>query len=352
MSTLTWNPDVLSLTLASLHAHMMPIREGLEQFEQSASERAIATPQETHPDAWLAHLASQQSAHDQELFALVNADFEKDHSEPSSSSQIQLLKALFTMARTLEFTQEESQVIAKAWMNQSRREGRFDPLRWPHRIKDFVTQEVNSPYHFEPCGPLGLYGVLPDAQWVDKMAQAGVPTVQLRFKSEDPQKIHEEVKLAVRAVQGTETQLFINDHWQSALEHGAYGIHLGQEDLEEMKEESFKAIEQAQCRLGISTHGYTEMLKAHALRPSYMALGAVFPTTLKRMKTLPQGLGRLRAYAQLMSPYSLVAIGGIDEPQFKSVISCGVGSIAVVRSIVQSPDPQAQAQKLMAYFHS
>jgi thiamine-phosphate pyrophosphorylase len=70
------------------------------------------------------------------------------------------------------------------------------------------------------------------------------------------------------------------------------------------------------------------------------------------MKTLPQGLGRLRAYAQLMNPYSLVAIGGIDEPQFKSVISCGVGSIALVRSIVQSPDPQAQAQKLMAYFFS
>jgi thiamine-phosphate pyrophosphorylase len=32
---------------------------------------------------------------------------------------------------------------------------------------------------------LGLYGVLPTAEWVGRMARAGVPTVQLRFKSGD-----------------------------------------------------------------------------------------------------------------------------------------------------------------------
>ena len=81
-----------------------------------------------------------------------------------------------------------------------------------------------------------------------------------------------------------------------------------------------------------------------------MALGAVFPTTLKRMQTLPQGLGRLRAYAQLMSPYALVAIGGIDETQFTNVLSCGVGSIAVVRALVAAQSPEQQALQLMTYF--
>ncbi len=344
MSTLTWHPDVLSLTLASLHAHMMPIRVGLEQYAQSYSQIA---PLEPTSDAWLNQLAAQQSEHDQALFAEVNKDFERDHADPSSLSMTQLLKALFTMARTLEFTQEESQVLARAWMHQSVRLGHFDPVKWPTRIKDFVHKETPSAFHFEPCEDLGLYAVLPDAQWVDRMAQVGVPTVQLRFKSEDPLAIQREIKAAVQAVKGTETQLFINDHWQQAIEHGAFGIHLGQEDLEDA---SLREIENAHCRLGISTHGYTEMLKAHALRPSYMALGAVFPTTLKRMQTLPQGLGRLRAYAQLMSPYALVAIGGIDETQFTNVLSCGVGSIAVVRALVAAQSPEQQAQQLMTYF--
>ncbi|MFN0003998.1 MAG: thiamine phosphate synthase [Burkholderiaceae bacterium] len=344
MSTLRWHPDVLSLTLASLHSHMMPIRVGLESFAQSPSEPA---PVPATQEAWLAELSAKQTEHDQALFAQVNEDFALHHQDPSSLSMTQLLTALLTVGRTLEFTQEESLVLAQAWMHQSLREGRFDPLKWPTRIKDFVPKERGSEFHFEPCEKLKLYAVLPDAQWVDRMAQAGVPTVQLRLKSADRGALSREVKEAVQAVKGTATQLFINDHWQEAIEHGAFGVHLGQEDLQSA---SLKEIEQAQCRLGVSTHGYTEMLKAHALRPSYMALGAVFPTTLKQMQTLPQGLGRLSAYAQLMSPYSLVAIGGIDESQFQAVLSCGVGSIAVVRALVAADKPEEQVKKLLSYF--
>ena len=103
--------------------------------------------------------------------------------------------------------------------------------------------------------------------------------------------------------------------------------------------------------MGLSTHGYAEMLRAEAVAPSYIALGAVFPTTLKRMATAPQGLGRLSAYARLLRHRSLVAIGGIDENQMPAVMQSGVGSIAVVRALTQAPDPEIAAdkfQKIMA----
>src|SRR2546427_6000559 len=57
------------------------------------------------------------------------------------------------------------------------------------------------------------------------------------------------------------------------------------------------------------------MVRAHAVQPSYIALGAVFPTTLKKMATAPQGLARLGAYVRLMQRYPLVAIGGISADQ-------------------------------------
>ena len=53
------------------------------------------------------------------------------------------------------------------------------------------------------------------------------------------------------------------------------------------------AIRAAGLRLGLSSHGYAEMLRADRVSPSYIAMGAVFPTTLKNMPTAPQGLGRL-----------------------------------------------------------
>jgi thiamine-phosphate pyrophosphorylase len=174
------------------------------------------------------------------------------------------------------------------------------------------------------------------------MARAGVPTVQLRFKSEDSSAIEREVKAAVQAVRGTNALLFINDHWQAAIDAGAYGVHLGQED---MSEAPLQTIRAAGLRLGLSTHGYAEMLRAAAVQPSYLALGAVFPTTLKRMATAPQGVARLNAYARLMQHHSLVAIGGIDLSLLPTVLHSGVGSVAVVRALTQSPDPERAAQE-------
>ena len=114
-------------------------------------------------------------------------------------------------------------------------------------------------------------------------------------------------------------------------------MHLGQEDLTTA---NLGEIRAAGLRLGISTHGYAEMVHADRFCPSYIAMGAVFPTNLKKMPTAPQGLGRLYQYAKLMSHYPLVAIGGIDQDSIHAVARSGVGSVAVVRAITQAKDPK------------
>jgi len=254
--------------------------------------------------------------------------------------------ALDAALPALGFLPHDARVVKLAWLSQSQRRGGFDPDLWPVDPIDFGPQAQAHPMPCAPCPKhLGLYAVLPDAHWVARMAQAGVPTLQLRFKSDDRIAIDREVQAAVAAVRGTSSLLFINDHWASAIEHGAYGVHLGQEDLQLAP---IERIRLSGLRLGLSTHGYAEMLRAASVGPSYLAMGAVFPTTLKRMATAPQGLGRLRAYAQLMQRYPLVGIGGIDVARFADVLGCGVGSIAVVRAIVGQADPEAAAQTLMA----
>ena len=203
---------------------------------------------------------------------------------------------------------------------------------------------------FAPCPQtLGLYAVMPDAAWTIRMARAGVPTVQLRFKSTDVTAVRAEVMATVAGVQGTGARLFINDHWQEAIAAGAYGVHLGQEDLQAMTPEGLSAIRQAGLRLGLSTHGYAEMMVADQHSPSYIAMGAVFPTTLKKMATAPQGVGRLGVYARLMRHYPQVAIGGIGAEQFAQVLATGVGSIAVVRALVNAADPEGAAAQLMQH---
>jgi thiamine-phosphate pyrophosphorylase len=247
----------------------------------------------------------------------------------------------------LGFIEIDADCIASAWQRQSERNGHFDPLAWPSEPQDFGLAPWPRQNAFAPCPKsLGLYAVLPDAQWVARMAEASVPTLQLRFKSDDPAAVAREVKAAVKAVEGSASLLFINDHWKLALDAGAYGVHLGQEDLQILSEEDFAVLRQAGVRLGLSTHGYAEMLRADRYSPSYIALGAVFPTTLKRMATAAQGAARLKLYARLMKDTPLVAIGGIDAQRLPEVMASGVGSAAMVRALVAASDPQASAREL------
>lgn len=270
--------------------------------------------------------------------------------EPVFSNSDPIYRSAKQACLALGFIDIDAECLGLAWQAMTRRIGRFDPAAWPDEPADFGMRPWPRTDAFAACPKaLGLYAVLPDAAWVGRMARAGVPTVQLRFKSDDMRAVEREVKAAVEAVRGTDALLFINDHWQAAIDAGAYGVHLGQEDMDVA---NLAAIRAAGLRLGLSSHGYAEMLRADASSPSYIAMGAVFPTTLKRMVTAPQGPGRLHAYARLMRDYPLVAIGGIDGDRLPQVLGSGVGSVAVVRAITAAAKPEEAAVQLMAQLGS
>jgi len=265
----------------------------------------------------------------------------------SAADHYELAGAL--AAINMGFIESDAKVLGKAWSRMAHGDGGFNALKWPNRPEHFDllpwTRNMN-PNAFPECPTrLGLYGVMPDADWVKRMVDAQIPTVQLRFKSEDKYKIRKQIKESVKAVKDSQTLLFINDYWEQAIDEGAYGVHLGQEDMATADLDKIRA---AGLRLGLSTHGYAELAYADRFCPSYIAMGAVFPTNLKKMPTVPQGLGRLYQYAKLMSHYPLVAIGGIDQDSIRTVSRSGVGSVAVVRAITQAKDPKAAVQHLQA----
>ena len=288
--------------------------------------------------------------HDQMVQAIVSAHSQlklpvQTVLDAFASNDEPVYSAVQQACRSLGFIDIDAQCVASAWQSQCARCGHFDPNAWPDDPVDFGLAPWPRKTAFASCPQrLGLYAVLPDAAWVGRMARAGVPTVQLRFKSDDPEAITRETVAAVEAVRGTPALLFINDHWQAAIDAGAYGVHLGQED---MQAANLATLREAGLRLGLSSHGYAEMVKADAFSPSYIAMGAVYATTLKRMVTPPQGPGRLHAYARLMRNYPLVGIGGIDASNINDVLASGVGSVAVVRALVAADDPQGMASSLI-----
>ena len=194
---------------------------------------------------------------------------------------------------------------------------------------------------------LGVYAVVDSAAWVRRVLAAGIRTVQLRIK--DPAEPTLAAQMAesmaiARATPGA--QLFINDHWQLALQHGAYGVHLGQEDLEQV---DLQALRQAGVRLGLSTHSYWEVARAWALRPSYIACGPIFATQSKDMPWIPQGLDNLRYWARVL-PLPVVGIAGIDAGNVAEVAATGAASAAVISAITKAADPEQACTALLQGF--
>ena len=191
---------------------------------------------------------------------------------------------------------------------------------------------------------LGLYPVVDNVTWIERLLEAGVRTIQLRIKDKRDEEVEADIITAIQLGRRYRARLFINDYWQLAIKHQAYGVHLGQEDLETT---DLNAIREAGLRLGVSTHDDMEIDVALAVKPSYIALGHVFPTQTKQMPSAPQGLVQLAGHIERLSDYPTVAIGGISLERAPAVLATGVGSIAVVSAIIQAPDWQLATAQLL-----
>jgi thiamine-phosphate pyrophosphorylase len=189
--------------------------------------------------------------------------------------------------------------------------------------------------------PDRFYPVVDSVAWVARLALLGVGTIQLRAKNLNDAEALQMVSDALEAIKGTDARLVVNDYWRAAIVAGAQHLHLGQEDL---LDADLNAIREAKLTLGISTHDDEELATALRAEPDYIALGPIFPTTLKSMRFAPQGIPKITEWKKRVGNIPLVAIGGIKLEHAPEIFAAGADSIAVVSDVTQNPDPDARVR--------
>jgi thiamine-phosphate pyrophosphorylase len=192
--------------------------------------------------------------------------------------------------------------------------------------------------------PDKFYPVVDSVAWVARLALLGVGTIQLRAKGLSESDALQTVRDAIEIIKGTAAKLVVNDYWRAAIAAGAKHLHLGQEDLAELADADLKAIRDAGLTLGLSTHDDDELETALRVKPDYIALGPIFPTTLKSMRFAPQGIAKITEWKKRIGDIPLVAIGGIKLEQAREIFAAGADSIAVVSDITQNPEPDARVR--------
>lgn len=263
-------------------------------------------------------------------YCLVSEDIKKV-SRCANSRDVDLDCVVLARARTSRIMECSSVAV-----------GKMEPGKYIPSIASFVPSSVVTLPSYVAVGRIGFYPIVPDARWFETVAHCGVKTIQLRVKDKTLDEVGEIVQRCAEIANKNGVAFIVNDYWELARKYGAFGVHLGQDDIKAADMYSIEGM----C-LGISTHCYHELARAKFYQPSYIALGPIYETTSKEMPYEAQGLDLLKEWVECNS-CTVVAIGGITLANIGEVLKCGVGGVAVISAVTGSLEPKGTVDRFVA----
>jgi thiamine-phosphate pyrophosphorylase len=179
-------------------------------------------------------------------------------------------------------------------------------------------------------------------RFLEAALRGGVDVVQLRLKEAGDDEVVSTGRRFARVCAAHEALFILNDRPDLVAEAAADGVHVGQDD---MSVGQARALVGPERLVGLSTHSQAQVdLAGPTEVVDYIGVGPVYETPTKPGRKAV-GLGLVR-YAAARAAVPCFAIGGIDEGTVDGVVAAGARRIAVVRALLQAPDPEAAARRL------
>jgi thiamine-phosphate pyrophosphorylase len=178
-------------------------------------------------------------------------------------------------------------------------------------------------------------------EFLERALRGGVDIVQLRIKQGSDVAILDAARRFATVCHASDALFILNDRPDLALEAGADGVHVGQDDV---SVEEARATVGADRLVGLSTHTPAQIDAAAGAAVDYIGVGPVHATPTKPGRPAV-GLDLVR-YAAARAPVPFFAIGGINAGNVGAVRAAGAERIAVVRALTEAEDPERAAAEL------
>lgn len=160
---------------------------------------------------------------------------------------------------------------------------------------------------------------------VSAAVTAGIQLIQIREKRLTARVLFELTTRAVAITRGSPTRVLINDRADIAASADADGVHLTRRSL---TPHVIRQTFGAKFLIGASTHSLSEAQMARQEGADFVVFGPIFPTPAKERYGPPLGRDQLFTAARALTPFPLIALGGISLENVNQCLSAGVTGIA------------------------
>ncbi len=157
---------------------------------------------------------------------------------------------------------------------------------------------------------------------------ARIPLIQLREKNLPACTLYELTQRSAEITRGTDTRLLVNDRADIARAAGADGCHLSTRSLEPPIIRRTFGPDFLIC---VSTHSLAEAQSARDDGADFAVFGPVFDTPSKSIYGAPVGIEALREVALALSPFPILALGGITHENVPDALRAGASGVAAIR---------------------
>lgn len=154
-----------------------------------------------------------------------------------------------------------------------------------------------------------------------------VSLVQIREKRLSAKNLFRLALGLVDVTRDSETQLLINDRADIAAAAGADGVHLTSASL---PPKEVRAAFGTDLLIGVSAHFGVDVERAAGGGADFAVLGPVFATP---DKSAPIGVGKLNEICEASGKFPVLAVGGVNGSNYRSVIEAGASGFAAIRSL-------------------
>ncbi|WP_295715671.1 thiamine phosphate synthase [Mucilaginibacter sp.] len=180
---------------------------------------------------------------------------------------------------------------------------------------------------------------------IKQALEAGCKWVQLRVKNQPADVVLEYAIEANRLCNQYGAKLIVNDYPEIALKAGAYGVHLG---LQDMPVSQARDIVGEKIIIGGTANTFQHIKQRVAEGADYIGLGPYRFTTTKQNLSPIVGLQGYHIIRQQMQDAGIripvIAIGGILAEDVSSIMQAGLYGVAISGAITFA-DNQQQAVK-------